>query len=339
MSLLSASGRLDCKLPADNACNGLPSASDLPTHCYRPPSPQSGSDRTTTGRPQPHQPPTTTRRPFIIIFPTRASRTARRRPQRLPTTTRKASNLQPPQGQHRPTTTATTTSHQPQPHDDHPRPPPARPPPTTTRRPVTTTTRRPPPDHRKAGTDHHPGLPAATRAVQSWACDEINSGIHRRLPARGTSTPTRRHRSRRPALQIIDSYGEPQPRLRRGRRPRRLSPTDGRRRPGRHVHRDSRIGIGIRRMTPTATRSRSPTNWPTWASCWATTATATGSTNPYSRPDADPDSTMSNAQLAAFLDRIEIPYRPRRRRWRTHHLPARSNPAGQWRRRLARRRW
>ena len=31
-----------------------------------------------------------------------------------------------------------------------------------------------------------------------------------------------------------------------------------------------------------------------------------GVSNPYTRPDADPDSTMTNAQLAAFLDRIPI---------------------------------
>ena len=32
-----------------------------------------------------------------------------------------------------------------------------------------------------------------------------------------------------------------------------------------------------------------------------------GVTNPYSRPDADPDSTMTNAELAAFLSRVETP--------------------------------
>ena len=31
-----------------------------------------------------------------------------------------------------------------------------------------------------------------------------------------------------------------------------------------------------------------------------------GVANPYSRPDADPGSTMTNAELAAFLDRIDI---------------------------------
>ena len=233
---------------------------------------------TTTRPPATTQPPTTTRRPFIIIFPPCFPNCS------APTTT-------PPTTTARPAPTTTR------------RPPPTttrRPVTTTTRRPVTTTTRRPTPTTARPAltttqaTDDDPGC-------ESWACDEIDSGVQNGyLPQ--DYEPNRPTQSSE-LIQVLSSYGEHNPDFDADAALEAL-PDRG------LVDRGDMfiaiaIGIGLD-VDPDGDPFEVADELADMGILLGHDGDGDGVTNPYSRPDADPDSTMSNAQLAAFLDRIPI---------------------------------
>ncbi len=288
-----------------------------PNACYPPP--------TTTRRPPPTttaRPPTTTRPP--ICSPPNACYpppTTTRRPP--PTTTARPTISFPPCfprcGQPPPTTTArpVATTTQPPPPTTTRRPPPT----TTTRRPTPTTTARPtisfPPCFPRCGqpppTTTQPPPPTTTTAPprddcgysNSWACDDVTEGIENGylpedfdLDAHTTSVDLR---------QIVDSYGEHNPGFDTEAALDTL-PDEGLADRG-DMFIAIAIGIGLD-VDPDDDPFEVADELADMGILQGHDGDNDGVTNPYSRPDADPDSTMTNAQLAAFLNRIEIPDDP-----------------------------
>ena len=220
--------------------------------------------RPTTTRP----PATTTRRP-VTTTTRRPVTTTTRRP--VTTTTRRPVTTTT----RRPVTTTTR-----------------RPVTTTTRRPVTTTTRRPPPTTtQRSGGD---------RDCESWACDEIGSGIDNDyLPADfDPNQPTQVH----DLVEIIEAYGDHNPNFDVDTALATI-PEDGAANRG-DMFNTLAAGLGI---------PYDPDNPFDVADELADMdillghdRDGDGVADPYTRPDADPDSTMTNSQLAAFLNRIPI---------------------------------
>ena len=209
-------------------------------------------------------PPTTTRRP-VTTTTRRPVTTTTRRP--VTTTTRRPVTTTT----RRPVTTTTR-----------------RPVTTTTRRPVTTTTRRPPPT-----------TTIATTGCGSWACNEVNAGIDNDYlpedfdPSRPTQTEE--------LLEIIEAYGEHNPNF----------DTDAALEALQDAGHQTDRGDMFNALAAGLDMDYDPDNPFEVADELADMGillghdrNGDGIADPYIRPDADPDSTMTNEQLAAFLDRI-----------------------------------
>ena len=154
---------------------------------------------------------------------------------------------------------------------------------TTTRRPVTTTTQA-------AGGDPD---------CQSWACNEINAGIENGYlpddynPDEDTGAED--------LLAIIERYGKHNPGFDADAALRTL-PVEGNADRG-DMFIAIAIGIGLD-VDPDADPFEVADELADMGILLGLDGDGDGIANPYSRPDADPDSTMTNSELAAFLDRI-----------------------------------
>ena len=266
-----------------------------PNACYPPP--------TTTKRPTPtttKRPVTTTTKPPAPTTTKRPVTTTTRRP--APTTTKRPT----PTTTKRPVTTTTkppapTTTKRPTPTTTK------RPTPTTTKRPVTTTTRRPAPTttKRPVTTTTKPPAPTTTQAAggdpdcRSWACTEINAGIENGYlpddynPDEDTGAEDLR--------VIIERYGEHNPDFDADAALETL-PEEGNAERG-DMFIAIAIGIGLD-VDPEADPFEVADELADMGILLGTDGDGDGIANPYTRPDADPDSTMTNSELAAFLDRI-----------------------------------
>ena len=250
-------------------------------------------------RPIERPPATTAPVTTVWVRPTttRPAATTTRRP--VTTTTRRP----PPTTTRRPVTTTTR-----------------RPPPTTTRRPVTTTTRRPPPTttrrpvtttttRRLTPTTTAPS-PTTTQAngsnegCGSWACDEINSGVDNGYlpedfdPQRPTQTAD--------LETVIEAYGQHNDGFDTDAALQALQDAN----PDEQADRGDMLlaiaaGLGID-IDPDADPFEVADELADLDILLGHDGDGDGVADPYTRPDADPDSTMTNAQLAAFLDRIPI---------------------------------
>ena len=170
---------------------------------------------------------------------------------------------------------------------------------TTTRRPVTTTTKRP------ATTTTKPPATTTTQAAggdpecQSWACKEINAGIQKGYlpddynPDEDTGAED--------LLVIIERYGDHNPDFDASAALETL-PEEGNAERG-DMFIAIAIGIGLD-VDPDADPFELADELADLGILLGHDRDGDGVANPYSRPDADPDSTMTNAQLAALLDRI-----------------------------------
>ena len=162
---------------------------------------------------------------------------------------------------------------------------------TTTRRPVTTTTQPPAPTTTEASSDDPD--------CRSWACDEINAGIEKGYlpddynPDEDTGAED--------LLMIIERYGEHNPDFDADAALKTL-PEEGNADRG-DMFIAIAIGIGLD-VDPEADPFEVADELADLGILLGHDGDGDGVTNPYSRPDADPDSTMTNAQLAALLDRI-----------------------------------
>ena len=170
---------------------------------------------------------------------------------------------------------------------------------TTTRRPVTTTTRRP------VTTTTKPPAPTTTQATggdpdcQSWACREINAGIENGYlpddynPDEDTGAED--------LLAIIERYGEHNPGFDADAALGTL-PEEGTADRG-DMFIAIAIGIGLD-VDPDADPFEVADELADMGILLGLDGDGDGVANPYSRPDAAPDTTMTNSELAAFLDRI-----------------------------------
>ena len=169
-------------------------------------------------------------------------------------------------------------------------PPPTTSPPTTTQPPTTTTQPPAPTTTQAAGSDPD---------CQSWACREINAGIENGYlpddynPDEDTGAED--------LLAIIELYGEHNPGFDADSAIETL-PEEGNADRGDMLIAIA-IGIGLD-VDPEADPFEVADELADLGILLGHDGDGDGITNPYSRPDADPDSTMTNAQLAAFLDRI-----------------------------------
>ena len=260
--------------PNDEGCNSQrPTTTRPPTTTRRPTQGIGGcppNDQGCNSLP----PPTTTRRP--VTTTTRRPTTTTRRP--ITTTTRRPTTTTTTR---RPTTTTTR-----------------RPTTTTTRRPVTTTTRRP-----VTTTTRRPVTTTtiATTGCGSWACNEVNAGIENEYlpedfnPNEPTNTAD--------LLDIIEAYGEHNPNFDTDAALQALQNAGDETDRG-DMFNSLAAGLGI---------PHDPDNPFDVADELADMdileghdRDGDGVANPYTRPDADPDSTMTNSQLAAFLNRIPV---------------------------------
>ena len=134
---------------------------------------------------------------------------------------------------------------------------------------------------------------------ESWACDEIDSGIKDGYlpedfdPDEDTETIDLR--------QIIDSYGDHNPEFDADAALDAL-PDEGLADRG-DMFIAIAVGIGLD-VDPDADPFEVADELADMGILQGHDRDGDGVANPYTRPDADPDSTMTNAQLAAFLDRI-----------------------------------
>ena len=234
------------------------------------------------------RPPTTTRPP--VCRPPHGCRPTPTTTQRPPpTTTRRPIFSFPPCfprcGQPPPTTTA-------------------RPVTTTTRRPVTTTTRRPvttttaaPPTTTQAQTGGDPDCTG-----QPWACGYVESGIDDGYlpedynPDADTDVGE--------LEQILADYGEHNPGFDAEDAIGSLPDTDDADRGDMFIA--LAIGLGIT-DDPDIDPMEVADELADMGILLGLDGDGDGEANPYTEADAAPDSTMNNAQLAAFLDRIPIP--------------------------------
>ena len=180
---------------------------------------------------------------------------------------------------------------------------------TTTRRPVTTTTRRPvtTTTRRLTPTTTAPS-PTTTQAngsnegCGSWACDEINSGIDNGYlpedfdPQRLTQTAD--------LETIIETYGEHNPAFDADAALQALQDAN----PDEEADRGDMFlaiaaGLDID-VDPDADPFEVADELADMGILLGHDRNGDGVADPYIRPDADPDSTMTNSQLAAFLNRI-----------------------------------
>ena len=166
-----------------------------------------------------------------------------------------------------------------------------RPPPTTTRRPTPTTTARPTPTTTQA-TGSDPGC-------ESWACNEVDSGIQngylpKNFDPDADTTPNA-------LAEILNFYGEHNPEFDADAAFDAL-PDEGLADRG-DMFIAIAIGIGLD-VDPDADPFEVADELADIGILQGHDRDGDGLTNPYTRPDADPDSTMTNAQLAAFLARI-----------------------------------
>ena len=156
---------------------------------------------------------------------------------------------------------------------------------------MTTTTRPPAPTTTQAA-DSDPDC-------QSWACKEINAGIQNGYlpddynPDEDTGAED--------LLAIIERYGEHNPGFDADAALATL-PEEGSADRG-DMFIAIAIGIGLD-VDPEADPFEVADELADLGILLGHDGDGDGVTNPYSRPDADPDSTMTNAELAAFLDRI-----------------------------------
>ena len=156
---------------------------------------------------------------------------------------------------------------------------------------MTTTTRQPAPTTTQAaGGDPH---------CQSWACKEINAGIENGYlpddynPDEDTGAED--------LLAIIERYGEHNPGFDADAALATL-PQEGTADRG-DMFIAIAIGIGID-VDPEADPFEVADELADLGILLGLDGDGDGIANPYNRPDADPDSAMTNAELAAFLDRI-----------------------------------
>ena len=150
-----------------------------------------------------------------------------------------------------------------------------------------------------------PPAPTTTQAAgsdpdcQSWACKEINAGIQNGYlpddynPDEDTGAED--------LLAIIERYGEHNPGFDADAALATL-PEEGSADRG-DMFIAIAIGIGLD-VDPEADPFEVADELADLGILLGHDGDGDGVTNPYSRPDADPDSTMTNAELAAFLDRI-----------------------------------
>ncbi|MYJ41241.1 MAG: hypothetical protein F4076_02170 [Acidimicrobiaceae bacterium] len=187
---------------------------------------------------------------------------------------------------------------------------------TTTRRPATTTTRRPiivfprcfpncPTTTTRPPTTTKPATTTTQASgsdpdCRSWACREIDAGIDNGYlpddynPDEDTGAED--------LLAIIERYGEHNPDFDAEAALETL-PEEGSADRG-DMFIAIAVGIGID-VDPEADPFEVADELADLGILKGHDRDGDGVVNPYSRPDADPDSTMTNAQLAAFLDRIE----------------------------------
>ena len=237
--------------------------------------------------------PTTAKRP--VCRPPNGCSTPATTKRRV-TTTRRAV-CRPPNGCSTPATTkrpVTTTTRRPVTTTTTRRP--AR---TTTKRPVTTTTKRPVTTTTKRPTPTTIQAAGGNPGCRSWACKEINAGIANGYlpddynPDEDTGTED--------LLVIIEQYGDHNPDFDAGAALETL-PEEGNAERG-DMFIAIAIGIGLD-VDPDADPFEVADELADLGILLGHDRDGDGVANPYNRPDADPDSTMTNAQLAALLDRI-----------------------------------
>ena len=182
-----------------------------------------------------------------------------------------------------------------------------RPSPTTTRRPVTTTTKRPvtTTTRRPVTTTTEPTAPSTTQApggdpdCRSWACREIKAGIENGyLP--DDYNPDE-DAGAEDLMAIFERYGEHNPGFDADAALETL-PEEGTADRG-DMFIAIAIGIGIE-VDPDADPFEVADELADMGILLGSDGDGDGIVNPYTRPDADPDTTMTNSELAAFLHRI-----------------------------------
>ena len=163
---------------------------------------------------------------------------------------------------------------------------------------MTTTTRRPAPTTTQAaGSDGGCGS-----GTSSWACDEINSGIqHGYLPE---DYDPDADASTDELAEILGTYGEHNPDFDADAAIETLSETGDADRGDMFIA--IAVGLGID-VDPADDPFEVADELADMGILLGLDGDGDGVANPYNRPDAAPDSTMTNSELAAFLDRIRSP--------------------------------
>ena len=160
----------------------------------------------------------------------------------------------------------------------------------------TNTTSTPPPTTTQA-TGGNPNC-------DSWACDEVNSGIDNGYLAENYNPDEETKTAE--LLEIIEAYGQHNDGFDTDAALQALQDAN----PDEQADRGDMLlaiaaGLGID-IDPGADPFEVADELADLDILLGHDGDGDGEADPYTRPDADPDSTMTNAQLAAFLDRIPI---------------------------------